>query len=235
MSAESQSSSQMNAQAQDPNMSAGTTAQQSGAAGVNSSAPGYGASTPTYGASTYGSNNYASARMRGEPISDTKALELAQDAGMNAVPMTAAAVCQPRELDLNGGATYSNRNKLEFAVDRASVCELRQIEIPARGASTFRQTLMNQGVDASKITVADSGVTEVRMTFAGVATSGGQYAAIFNPMRSAQNNAEANAYAPAGQQQQPYTGYAPAPNATTPDAAGASQMNKPDETSNPAL
>lgn len=184
--ATAQSSTHMDAQAPD----ASVTAQ-------SSAAP-----SATYGSSSYGATAQpavaSNTQVRGQLISDAKALELAHDAGMQAVPMSAGAVCQPRELDLTGGATHDNRNALEFAVDRASVCELQEIQLPSRGASTFRQALIRQGVDESKIVNGDSGSNEARMTFAGVATSGGQYAAIFNPTRTAANTTtQSMSYAPA--------------------------------------
>jgi hypothetical protein len=186
---------------------------------AQSNAPAYGSTaTPGSMSSYQTAAATTSTGVRGQLISDTKALELAQDAGMQAVPMSAAAVCQPRSLDLAGGATHDNRNQLEFAVDRASVCELQEIALPARGAASFRQALIRQGVDASKIVEGEGGSTEARMTFAGVATSGGQYAALYNPVRTAANTQN---YAPA---QSPNASdaspsYAPAPSTTAPNVA----------------
>lgn len=167
---------------------------------TTSTAPAYGATaqgaSPTHASDAQQIATNTSTQVRGDLISDAKALELAQDAGMEAVPTSAAAVCQPRSLDLAGGATHANRNTLEFAVDRASVCELQAIAIPARGASGFRQMLIQQGVDESKITVSVEGANDVEMTFAGVATSGGMYAALYNPVRTAENSTQNMSYAP---------------------------------------
>lgn len=185
---------------------------------------GYGAPAQADAPSTYGATQTAAAngQVRGQLISDTKALELAQDAGMQAVPMSAGAVCQPRAVDLSGGATHDNRNALEFAVDRASVCELQEIQLPARGAASFRQALIRRGVDESKI--GDSGANEARMTFAGVATSSAQYAAMFNPVRTAANTTSAApSYAPAPSAA-PSSSYAPAPS-TAPAMPDHSSMD----------
>jgi hypothetical protein len=202
------------------------------------------AAAPTYGSTQ---TVAASSQVRGELISDAKALELAQDAGMQAVPMSAAAVCQPRAVDLSGGASHDNRNALEFAVDRASVCDLQEIALPARGAASFRQALIRQGVDASKIVEGESGATEARMTFGGVATSGGQYAAIFNPVRTAANTqTQGMSYAPSASPAAPsYSApatpapsaqpAAPAPDHSSMDHSNMDDMSQPSEPAPPSL
>jgi outer membrane protein OmpA-like peptidoglycan-associated protein len=130
--------------------------------------------------------------------------ETATEAGMDGVPMTAADVCAPRSVALaerTSRLNVSTRRHLINAADHASVCEMRRIviESPDGRADAVRQTLIDHGVEESLIEVqeADDGALGVEMTFAGVATSSAQYAALFNPVQTA-------AYTPPAGEAQPY-------------------------------
>jgi outer membrane protein OmpA-like peptidoglycan-associated protein len=111
----------------------------------------------------------------------------------------AAAVCQPSVTSVHFGQrgsalTLENRNALEYAVDAASVCNLEQVTITdsadgrtsERRTETVRATLIERGVPEDSIVVAEApaeegaatGQLDVRMTFAGVATSGTPSAAL---------------------------------------------------------
>jgi outer membrane protein OmpA-like peptidoglycan-associated protein len=111
----------------------------------------------------------------------------------------AAAVCQPRVTSVHFGQrgsalTLENRNALEYAVDAASVCNLEQVTITDsaegrtsdRRTETVRAALIERGVPEDSIVVAETpaeegaatGQLDVRMTFAGVATSGTPSAAL---------------------------------------------------------
>ncbi|HYD87073.1 MAG TPA: hypothetical protein VEA80_06345 [Vitreimonas sp.] len=112
-------------------------------------------------------------------------VEHAQEAGMDGVPMTAAEVCAPREISLAQGTSRLNhaaRNQLEFAADRASACETQRVLItaPDGRASAVRETLVDHGFDDTMIEVQRADELGVELTFAGVATSSAEYAAIFN-------------------------------------------------------
>lgn len=109
-----------------------------------------------------------------------------------AMPASAQAVCQPRVTSVHFGQrgaalTRENRNAIEYAVDAASVCNLEQVTITDsaegrtsdRRTETVRATLIERGVPADNIVVAEEAASEgaatgqldVRMTFAGVATA----------------------------------------------------------------
>jgi hypothetical protein len=176
------------------------------------------------GATTYGStttDSYADATTgMGENVATPASLEQhARDAGMDAMPMTAQAVCMPREISLTTSGTSLSRDKehmLINAADRASVCELQRVTInsPNGRADEARQLLIDHGVDAGMIEVVDSdtGGLEVDMNFAGIATSSDQYAQIFatQQLASYQPGATAPSYQPA------------APSTTTPDTTAPS-------------
>lgn len=180
-------------------------------------------------------------------------IEYAQEAGMAGVPMSAAEVCAPRDVSLAQGTSRLNhetRQQLRFAADRASACDLQQVVIQApdgRGAAV-RETLIAHGVDDSQIQVEQSSELGVEMTFAGVATSSEQYAAIFNspqqmaatdPNAATVQPSSATATAPEsyGYQQ---TGYSPSAPATATNAsysqpqASSYDYNAPDSTSEPS-
>jgi hypothetical protein len=198
-----------------------TTPDAAGQAYGQSTTPG--ASGQSYGQSTapgqsYGqsadtrSNQYASA----SSMDLESAHELARDAGMRGLPMSAAEVCQPRTISAPARSlSRDQRNRIEAAVDRASVCELQNVVITApNNAAALRQTLVQQGVDDDRISVerGEAGEAEVRMTFSGIATSGGQYAEMFNPARMASGYGSQNAPM-SGQQNMPSQAPSPAPSA----------------------
>ena len=150
------------------------------------------------GATTYSStttaNTYADATTgMGENVATPASLEEhARDAGMDAMPMTAQAVCMPREISLTTSGTRLSRDKqhqLINAADRASVCEFQRVVInsPNGRADQARQLLIDHGVDANMIEVVDSdtGGLEVQMNFAGIATSSEQYAQMFSTQQLA--------------------------------------------------
>jgi len=156
-------------------------------------------------------------------------VQYAQEAGLSGVPMSAAEVCAPRSVELGGTRlSHERRNQLEFAADRASACEIQRVTIqaPAGREGALRQTLVERGVDEASIEVEQAEELGVELTFAGVATSSEQYAAIFNAPQFA-SNAEATtqplSYAPAtqpsGYQQ---TSYTPATSPSAPTATPAS-------------
>lgn len=149
-------------------------------------------SSPTY-AATDNSQSYVSSSGGGENVATEASLEQhARDAGMDGMPMTAQAVCAPREISLTASGSRLNRDRqhqLINAADRASVCEIQRIVIdsPNGRADQARQLLVANGVDASKIEVqeTDSGGLQVNMQFAGVATSSAEYAQMFNTQQYA--------------------------------------------------
>lgn len=118
--------------------------------------------------------------------------EHARDAGMDGLPMSAQAVCMPREITLTTrGAQLSadTRRQLINAADRASVCEVERVIVrsPTGRADAVRQTLVSHGFDAGAIEVQNTGAggLEVEMNFAGIATSNEQYAQMFSPQQLA--------------------------------------------------
>jgi hypothetical protein len=116
---------------------------------------------------------------------------------MDSVPMTATEVCQPRSVSLTQSSSRLNRDArrhLINATDYASVCKMQRVVIHSpdgRGAAA-RETMIANGVDESLIQVEQSsgGGLGVEMTFAGLAASSEEYAAMFNPVQTA-------SYAPA--------------------------------------
>ena len=120
---------------------------------------------------------------------------------MVATSENSGAVCQPRVTSVHFGRSAAlslqNRNAIEYAVDAASVCNLEQVLIAdsAEGRTSSRRTeavraaLIERGVPQDRIVVADAanaegagtGQLDVRMTFAGVATSGSVAAATAAP------------------------------------------------------
>jgi hypothetical protein len=186
------------------------------------------AQTDSYapGATTYGSTtteSYADASTgMGENVATPASLDQhARDAGMDAMPMTAQAVCAPREVSLTTSGTRLSRDKqhqLINAADRASVCEFQRVTInsPNGRADQARQLLIDHGVDAGMIEVLDSdtGGLEVQMNFAGMATSSEQYAQIFSTQQLASYQPSTTA-----------PGYAPT--TTTPDTTAPSYQPSP--------
>lgn len=164
--------------------------------GMSTTSPGYAQTAP--GQSATATTQAASYQ------SSENALEVAMDAGMDAVPMTAQAVCAPRMVSLET-SEYSRTltAKVENAVDHASVCELQEVVIQGTGgrANAIERTLVARGVDESMIRVEPSADAEgagVRMNFAGVATSSEQYAQIFNQATLAYNSPAQPAASPYG-------------------------------------
>lgn len=117
---------------------------------------------------------------------------LSSDASPTAALASAQAICQPRVTSVHFGQrgsalTQENRNAIEYAVDAASVCNLEQVtitdssdgRIADRRAETLRATLIDRGVPEDRIVVAEettaegaaTGQVDLRMTFAGVASS----------------------------------------------------------------
>jgi hypothetical protein len=177
------------------------------------------------GATTYSSttttDTYADATTgMGENVATPASLEgHARDAGMTGMPMTAQAVCAPREVSLTTSGTRLSRDKqhqLINAADRASVCEFQRVVInsPNGRADQARQLLIDHGVDAGMIEVVDSdaGGIEVQMNFAGIATSSDQYAQLFSTQQLAsyQPSATTQGYAPSTT---PSPSYQPSPSA----------------------
>jgi hypothetical protein len=164
------------------------------------------------------------------PIDMAALEEHARDAGMAGVPMSAADVCAPREIELTTSGSRldsAKRRQLINAADRASACALQSVVInsPNGSADTARQTLIDHGVDASLIQVNDSdaGGLGVEMNFAGVATSSEQYAAIFN---GGQQLAMADTTAMPGEQMSE-----PAPEGADPNAPSEEQEQPIEPTS----
>ena len=166
----------------------------------------YAPSATTYGSTTT-TDTYADASTgMGENVATHASLDQhARDAGMDTMPMTAQAVCAPRELSLTTSGTRLSRDKqhqLINATDRASVCEFQRVVInsPNGRADQARQLLIDHGVDAGMIEVVDSdtGGLEVQMNFAGIATSSEQYAQLFSTQQYAsyQPSTAAPGYAP---------------------------------------
>ena len=177
------------------------------------------------GATTYSSttttDTYADATTGlGENVATPASLEEhARDAGMTGMPMTAQAVCSPREVSLTASGTRLSRDKqhqLINAADRASVCEFQRVVInsPNGRADQARQLLIDHGVDAGMIEVVDSdtGGIDVQMNFAGIATSSEQYAQLFSTQQLAsyQPSATTQGYAPSTT---PAPSYQPSPSA----------------------
>ena len=177
----------------------------------------YGATT-TQAQSNYGAD--AQYAMGENTLTDADLQQVALDAGMPGVPMSAAEVCAPRDVSLAQNTSRLNRDarrQLINATDHASVCDIQQVTIKApdgRGEAV-RQTLVAQGVDDAMISVEDSdGELGVEMAFSGVATSSEYYAQMFNQPQFAANTA-----APAGASQyDPATGQY-APSTATPETA----------------
>lgn len=147
--------------------------------------------------------------------------EHARDAGMEALPMSSSEVCAPRSVSFEQTRlTNDARHQLVAAVDRASVCQVREVTIKASEsrAAAVRRELVAAGVDESAITVEPtSGALEVDMAFSGVAASSDQYAAMWNggaQLASAEPNA---AYGPSATDSAASQGYTPT--AYTPSSA----------------
>lgn len=125
-------------------------------------------------------------------------MQLAQEAGMSAVPMTAQDVCAQRTVTLSDHEGMSRAQKVEFAVDRASVCRIQNVVIsaPSREAARLQRAIIAQGVAEEAISLQQASASDatVQMTFGGIATSNEQYAQMFNPQYAAAN---ANRFAPA--------------------------------------
>jgi hypothetical protein len=180
-----------------------------------------GASASSQAQTPYGSQRYA---MTENTLTDADLVQVAMDAGMPGVPMTAAEVCAPRQVSLGRNTSRLNRDarrRLIHAADHASVCEMQRLVIKSpdgRGAA-LHQTLVEHGVDESMITVEDSaGELGVEMAFSGVATSSEYYAQMFNqPQFAANTAARPNQYDPATGQYAP----SPAPNTSGQYAPGA--------------
>ncbi|MGE3931148.1 MAG: hypothetical protein AB7G05_13370 [Hyphomonadaceae bacterium] len=101
--------------------------------------------------------------------------------------MSAGQVCQARTTSVHFGRSNvlsrQNRDAIEQAIDQASACNLEGVTIAAapgaeRRAGAVRALLERQGVPAEQIQVeesaevaADTGETQVRMAFAGVANT----------------------------------------------------------------
>jgi hypothetical protein len=141
----------------------------------------------TYGqASTYtGATPYNQSAAYGPDESSSESmLQHAVDAGMRGVPMSAAEVCAPRDVDLGASSRLNrdNMNKLKNAADRASVCQAQRVVIRAPGAraDAIRETLVEHGFDEARIEVEEGTQTAVEMQFAGVATSSQFYAQLYN-------------------------------------------------------
>lgn len=150
--------------------------------------------------------------------------EAALEAGMDGVPMTAAEVCAPRQVDLGGARlVHATRKQLRFAADRASACEISQVTInaPAGREDAVRQVLVEHGFDDADIRVEQASELGVEMQFAGVATSSEYYASIFNPHQQLAFNDPAT------------TGSAYAPSSMPPSDPNAGMSTMPDETSMP--
>lgn len=195
---------------------------------------------PSYAQSPTPSATTASTTATAQPAtyqSAEDALAVAQDAGMEAVPMTAQAVCAPRLVSLDT-SEYSRTltAKVENAVDHASVCDVQEVVIQGAGsrANSIERTLIARGVDEASIRVeptADAEGAGVRMTFAGVATSSEQYAQVFNAPQLAYN---APAATPSAAQPSPSApSYGPSPSSpsfddSTRDDPGAMQDPAPE-------
>lgn len=125
-----------------------------------------------------------------------------EESAPTAMAASAQAICQPRVTSVHFGQrgtalTLENRNAIEYAVDAASVCNLEQVTIidsaegrtADRRAETVRATLIQRGVPEANIVVAEdasaeggaTGQLDVRMTFAGVATSETPVASLETP------------------------------------------------------
>lgn len=160
-------------------MTAGDGAPYGQAATATGATP-YGQTQPATGATPYAQ----SASMGPDQSSSASMLQHAVDAGMSGVPMTAAEVCAPREVDLGASSRLSrdNMNKLENAADRASVCATQRVLVRAPGgrADAIRATLVEHGIDEARIDVEEGDAAAVEMHFAGVATSSQYYAQLYN-------------------------------------------------------
>lgn len=205
------------------NSSTGTTTDQYGT--NTTAAPG--TTTDQYGANANSSTGTYAANSTPSP----EMVSLVQDMGLSGVPMTAQDVCAPRNVSLQRSGDMTAAQKVRFAVDYASVCKTQQVVIraPRAQAARLERLVEQQGVPADMISTetASSSDATVQMTFAGLATSSDQYAALFNPQYAANagynaaTSSDATGYsssttAPAST----YNAPAPAPS-TTPDAASA--------------
>lgn len=233
----------MDAQAQDHTQpyseqaQAGTTGQ-SDASGQSQPYSAQAQAEQSYGSTT---DSYAATSGMGENTATPASLEQhARDAGMDHLPMTAQEVCMPRDLSLTSSGARLNRDKqhqLINATDRASVCQIQRVVIssPNGRADQARQLMVDHGVDASMIEVqdADAGGLEVRMQFAGLATSNEQYAQMFSTQQYA--NYQPNAAPAPGSSYAPNTGsaYAPStpanPNTPVPGSSYAPSTTTPDQ------
>ncbi|MBC7770749.1 MAG: hypothetical protein H7124_18350 [Phycisphaerales bacterium] len=163
-------------------------------------------------------------------------IEYAQEAGMAGVPMSAAEVCAPRDVSLAQGTSRLNsatRQQLRFAADRASACDVQRVVIQApdgRGAAV-RQTLVEHGFDDAEIEVVRGSELGVEMTFAGVAFSSAEYAAMFNAPQYASAGQVAPqpssypATAPSSGYQPTSYNANPSPSYSAPAATSASSYN----------
>jgi hypothetical protein len=165
----------------------------------------------------------------GAPSADEQ--QLAQEAGLSGVPMSAQDVCAQRTVTLSDHEGMTRSQKVENAVDRASVCRVQSVVInaPAREAASLKRTIVAQGVPEEAITTQRATASEanVQMSFNGVATSSAQFSALFNPNYAA----NANSYAPTASDAPGYIpGSNPAPAPTAPQTAAPApdtQMNDP--------
>jgi hypothetical protein len=156
-------------------------------------------------------------------------MQLARDAGLAGVPMTAQDVCAQRTVTLADHEGMTRTQKVENAVDRASVCRVQAVVInaPTAEANRLKRVIVAQGVPEEAITMQRASASDatVQMSFNGVATSSAQYSALFNP------NYAANSYGQSTQSDAG-AGYAPssAPGMAAPSApaAPASDMNAPE-------
>jgi hypothetical protein len=167
-------------------------------------------------------------------------LQVTRESGMSGIPMTPQDVCAQRNVSLSGYAGIRRMQMVRFAVDQASVCRMQQITIngSAREAARFRRQILSQGVAEDMISTQRGSASgaSVQMTFAGLATSSPQYAALFNPQYAANTSYSPATASDAGQGYAPATAPAAAPtaNAATsapaPDTAASSAATPMDST-----
>lgn len=179
------------------------------ASAADSSAP-----SSAYGAADSSSMQTQNAAYGPDQSSTEAMLQHAVDAGMSGVPMSAAEVCAPREVELGASShlSHNNMNKLENAADRASACEIQSVVIraPDGRGDAIRQTLVAHGFDGARIDVEQGDDTAVQIQFAGVATSSEVYAQLYNGAQYASAN-------PMQPNTMDGTEYTPDPNADTAD------------------
>lgn len=161
--------------------------------------------TDTYGQTHGDTRTHGQAQVY--PVDLTETAEMA---GMDAVPMSAADVCQTRTVELAQGTSRlntSSRRHLKIAADHASVCEIERVVVrsPNGRADAVRQTLVEHGVNDGVIEVqtADDGQLGVEMRFAGIAASTPQYAAMYNALATSYASTQTQPYAQGTTMNQP--------------------------------